>query len=65
MGSKIIIEAVACGTKYFVAVSVDHGFFVVVVNSGAIARKHNSSPNHINNRLVLDIVIITPKKTVK
>lgn len=65
MGSKIIIEVVVCGIKYFVVVLVDYGFFVVVVNSGVIVRKYNFSFNYINNRLVLDIVIIIFKKIVK
>lgn len=64
MASRIIIEAVACVTKYFVAASVDRGFFLLV-RSGIMARRLNSRPTHINRRLELAIVITGPTKMVK
>lgn len=50
--------------KYFVAASVDRGFFLLI-NNGIIASRLNSRPTHINIRLLLDIVIIGPRKIVK
>lgn len=50
--------------KYFVAASVDRGFFLLI-KSGTIARRLSSSPTHISRRLVLDIVIMGPIKIVK
>lgn len=50
--------------KYFVAASVDRGFFLLI-NSGIIAKRLISSPTHINRRLELDIVIMGPMKIVK
>lgn len=64
MASRIIIEAVACVTKYFVAASVDRGFFLLI-NRGIMARRLNSRPTHINRRLELAIVITGPTKMVK
>lgn len=61
MARRIIIEAVACVTKYFVAASVDRGFFLLI-SMGIIASRLNSRPTHISIRLVLDIVITGPKK---
>lgn len=63
MARRIIIEAVACVTKYFVAASVDRGFFLLI-SMGIIASRLNSRPTHISIRLVLDIVITGPKKIV-
>lgn len=60
----MIIEAVAWVTKYFVAASVDRGFFLLISN-GIIARRLISSPTHISKRLELVIVIIGPIKIVK
>ena len=54
MARRIIIEAVACVTKYFVAASVDRGFFLLI-SMGIIASRLNSRPTHISIRLVLDI----------
>ena len=34
MARRIIIEAVACVTKYFVAASVDRGFFLLISMGG-------------------------------
>ena len=65
MARRIIIEAVACVTKYFVAASVDRGFFFLLISMGIIASRLNSRPTHISIRLVLDIVITGPKKIVK
>lgn len=62
--SKIIMEAVACVTKYFVAASVDRGFFLLI-KSGIMAKRLNSSPTHISRRLELAIVITGPMKIVK
>lgn len=62
--SRIIIEAVACVMKYFVAASVDRGFFLLI-RSGIMARRLSSSPTHISRRLVLDIVITGPIRMVK
>lgn len=45
--------------KYFVAASVDHGTFLLIINK-TIARRLNSSPTHIISRFVLDIVILGP-----
>ena len=56
MARRIIIEAVACVTKYFVAASVDRGFFLLI-SMGIIASRLNSRPTHISIRLVLDIGI--------
>ena len=53
MARRIIIEAVACVTKYFVAASVDRGFFLLI-SMGIIASRLNSRPTHISIRLVLD-----------
>lgn len=64
MAIRNIIEAVACVTKYFVAASVDRGFFLSISN-GIIARRLISSPTHISNKLELDIVIMGPIKMVK
>lgn len=64
MASKMIIEAVAWVIKYFVAASVDRGFFLLI-SSGIIAKRLISSPTHINRRLELDIVTIGPIKIVK
>lgn len=64
MARRIIIEAVVCVTKYFVAASVDRGFFLLI-SMGIIASRLNSRPTHISIRLVLDIVITGPKKIVK
>lgn len=50
--------------KYFVAASVDRGFFLLI-RSGVIARRLSSSPTHISRRLVLDIVITGPMRIVK
>lgn len=50
--------------KYFVAASVDRGFFLLI-SSGIIASKLNSRPTHISIRLLLDIVMIGPRKIVK
>lgn len=52
MARRIIIEAVACVTKYFVAASVDRGFFLLI-SMGIIASRLNSRPTHISIRLVL------------
>lgn len=60
----MIIEAVAWVTKYFVAASVDRGFFLLI-SRGTIANRLNSRPTHISRRLVLDIVIIGPRKIVE
>lgn len=64
MASKMIIEAVAWVTKYFVAASVDRGFFLFVSN-GIIASRLISKPAHIDSKLELDIVIMGPIKMVK
>lgn len=50
--------------KYFVAASVDRGFFLLI-RSGIIARRLISSPTHISRRLELVIVIMGPIKIVK
>lgn len=50
MARRIIIEAVACVTKYFVAASVDRGFFLLI-SMGIIASRLNSRPTHISIRL--------------
>lgn len=60
----MIIEAVACVMKYFVAASVDRGFFLLI-KSGTMARRLSSSPTHIRRRLELAIVITGPIKIVK
>lgn len=59
-----IIEAVACVTKYFVAASVDRGFFLLT-NRGVIESRLISRPIHISTRLELVIVIMGPKNKVK
>lgn len=64
MASRIIIEAVACVTKYFVAASVDRGFFLLI-KSGIMAKRLSSRPTHIKRRLELAIVIMGPTKMVK
>lgn len=64
IASKMIIEAVAWVMKYFVAASVDRGFFLLMSN-GMIARRLISRPTHINSKLELDIVIMGPMKMVK
>lgn len=64
MTSRIIIEAVACVRKYFVAASVDRGFFLLA-RSGMIAKRLISNPTHIKSRLELDIVITGPMRMVK
>lgn len=51
-------------TKYFVAASVDRGFFLLI-KSGIMAKRLNSSPTHISRRLELAIVITGPMKIVK
>lgn len=50
MARRIIIEAVACVTKYFVAASVDRGFFLLI-SMGIIASRLNSRPTHISIRI--------------
>lgn len=64
MASRIIIEAVACVMKYFVAASVDRGFFLSI-NRGIIAKRLISKPTHISIRLVLAIVTTGPIRIVK
>lgn len=64
MARRIIIEAVACVTKYFVAASVDRGFFLLI-SKGIIDSRLNSRPTHISKRLVLNIVITGPRKIVE
>lgn len=64
MVRSMIIEAVACVRKYFVAASVDRGFFLLV-NRGIIARRPISNPTHIKSKLELDIVITGPMRIVK
>lgn len=64
MARSIIIEAVACVRKYFVAASVDRGFFLLA-NRGIIARRLISNPTHIKSKLELDIVITGPTRMVK
>lgn len=64
MESRRIIEAVACVIKYFVAASVDRGFFLLI-SKGIIARRLISRPTHISIKLVLAIVIIGPIIIVK
>lgn len=64
MASKIIIEAVAWVTKYFVAASVDRGFFLLI-RRGVIDNKLSSSPTHMSRRLVLDIVMTGPIRIVR
>lgn len=64
MAKRIIIEAVACVMKYFVAASVDRGFFLSI-NRGMIANKLSSSPTHMSRRLELDIVMTGPMRIVK
>lgn len=64
MASKMIIEAVACVRKYFVAASVDRGFFLLV-RRGIIAKRLISNPTHIRSRLELDMVIAGPIRMVK
>ena len=51
MARRIIIEAVACVTKYFVAASVDRGFFLLI-SMGIIASRLNSRPTHISSSTV-------------
>ena len=51
-------------TNYYVAASVDRGYFLLI-SMGIIASRLNSRPTHISIRLVLDIVITGPKKIVK
>lgn len=51
-------------TKYFVAASVDRGFFLLI-KSGIMAKRLSSSPTHISRRLELAIVITGPMKIVK
>lgn len=60
----MIIEAVACVRKYFVAASVDRGLFLLV-RRGIIAKRLISNPAHIRSRLELDIVIAGPIRMVK
>lgn len=50
--------------KYFVAASVDRGFFLSI-SRGIIARRLISNPTHIRSRLELDIVTIGPIMIVK
>lgn len=50
--------------KYFVAASVDRGFFLSI-NRGIIANKLSSSPTHMSRRLELDIVMTGPMRMVK
>lgn len=64
MANKIIIEAVACVIKYFVAASIVRGF-LLLINSGTIASRLSSRPTHISIRLVLDMVIMGPRKIEK
>lgn len=64
MENRRIIEAVACVIKYFVAASIDRGFFLLI-NNGMIARRLISRPTHISIKLVLAIVIIGPMRIVK
>lgn len=54
----------ACVRKYFVAASVDRGIVFFIIN-GIIASKFISSPIHMRNMFVLDIVIMGPRKIVK
>ena len=63
MARRIIIEAVACVTKYFVAASVDRGFFLLI-SMGIIASRLNSRPTHISIRLVVDIVMTARQNSV-
>ena len=63
MANNMIIEAVACVVKYFVAASVDRGSFLYV-RRGIIARRLISSPTHISNRLELNIVTMGPRMIV-
>lgn len=64
MARRIIIDAVACVRKYFVAASVDRGFFLLII-SGIIARRLNSRPTHITRRFELSIVIRGPENKVR
>lgn len=59
-----IMEAVACVMKYFDAASVDRGWCLEIIR-GMTAKRFISSPTHMRNRLLLDIVIMGPKKIVK
>lgn len=52
MVRSMIIEAVACVRKYFVAASVDRGFFLLV-NSGIIARRLISNPTQHNTHFII------------
>ena len=58
------MEAVACVMKYFVAASIDRGFFLLI-NKGIIESRLISRPIHISIRLELVIVIMGPKNRVK
>lgn len=64
MVNKRIIEAVACVMKYFVAASVDRGFFLLI-SRGMKARRFISRPTHMSIRLELAIVIMGPMRIVK
>lgn len=64
IAKRKIIEAVACVTKYFVAASIDRGFFLLV-SRGIIESRLISRPIHISIRLELTIVIMGPKNRVK
>lgn len=50
--------------KYFVAASVDRGFFLLI-KIGVIARRLSSRPTHIRSRFELAIVIMGPVRMVK
>lgn len=64
MASSIIMEAVACVMKYFVAASVDRGDFLCV-SRGIMASRLISSPTHISRRFELIIVTIGPIRIVR
>lgn len=64
MASRRSMEAVACVMKYFDAASVDRGWCLEIMR-GIIARRLTSSPIHIRKRLLLVIVIMGPKNTVR
>lgn len=46
------------------AASVDRGFFLLI-KSGIMARRLNSSPTHIRSKLELAIVIVGPIRMEK
>lgn len=64
MAISIIIEAVACVRKYFVAASVDRGSFLYM-RRGIIASRLISNPTHMRRKFELNIVTIGPSRIVR